>query len=81
MVAAMKLGGDFLVAIILTVPFTAIFWPSDELLFSSALIKRAACKIVMFSRPVDLVGAIIRRDCALTTFYEWTFRDRAVFLL
>lgn len=78
---AMKLGGDFLAAIILTVPFTAIFWPSDELLFSTALIKRAACKIVIFSRPVDLVAVIICRDCALTTFYERTFRDRAVFFI
>lgn len=76
---AMKLGGDFVAAIIVTVPFTAIIWPSDELLFSTALIKRAACKIVMFSRAVDLVGAIMRRDLVLTTFYEWTERSRYVF--
>lgn len=78
---AMKLGGDFPAAIIVTVPFTAIIWPSVEPLFSNALIKRAACKIVMYSRSGDLVGAIMRRDCTLTTFYEWTYKDGGAFFL
>lgn len=71
-----KLGGDFLVAIILTVPFTAICWPSDELLFfKSALIKRTACKILMCTRLGDLVDVIMRRDWTRTTFYARTSRE------